>query len=175
RGALRTEALHRRPGFQHRSIDRKMLRAQKPLHLRQAEQRRQKLLRDLVREQAVAVLGEGRGVERLLVERQPDEPAKQHVELQPFDQLPLRADRIKKLQERGSQQPLGRDGRAPDSLVKRPKTSPRVRPAPRRPAAASPAADGSPRSAPRRRCKKTTLRSSDPRPASIPPDSPPRP
>ena len=69
-----------------------MLGAQKPLHLRQAEERRQKLLRNLVREQAVAVLGEGRGVEHPLVDRQPDEPAKQHVELQPFERL----DRIAK-------------------------------------------------------------------------------
>ncbi len=37
-----------------------------------------------------AVLGEGRRVENPLVDRQPDEPAKQHVELQPFGQLPLR-------------------------------------------------------------------------------------
>ena len=123
-GALGTEALHRRPGFQQRSIDRKMLGAQKPLHLRQAEQRRQKLLRHLVGEQAVAVLREGRGVEHPLVDRKPDEPAKQHVELQPFDQLPLRADRIEKLQKRGPQQSLRRDRGTPDPLVKRRK--PRV-------------------------------------------------
>jgi len=77
-----------------------MLGAQKPLHLRQADERRQKLLRDLMSEQTVAVLGEGRGVENLFVDRQSDEPAKQHVELQPFDQLPLRAERIEKLQKR---------------------------------------------------------------------------
>jgi hypothetical protein len=68
-----------------------MLRAQETLHLRQGEQRRQKPLRDLLGKQTVAVLGEGRGVEDLLVDRQPDEPAKQQIELDPFDQLPLRA------------------------------------------------------------------------------------
>ena len=52
-----------------------MLGAQKPLHLRQAEERRQKLLRDLMGEQAVAVLREGRGVENLLVDRKSDKPA----------------------------------------------------------------------------------------------------
>jgi hypothetical protein len=36
-------------------------------------------------------------VEHLLVDRQPNEPAKQQVKLQPFDQLPLGADRIEKL------------------------------------------------------------------------------
>jgi len=95
-----------------------MLRAQKPLHLRQAEQRRQKPLRDLVCEQAVAVLGEGRRVEHLLVDRQSDEPTKQKVELDPLDQLPLRPDRIEKLQKRGPQQPLRRNRRTPVSLVK---------------------------------------------------------
>src|ERR1700684_1495925 len=99
-----------------------MLGAQKPLHLRQAEKRRQKLLRDLVREQAVAVLREGRGVENLFVDHKPDEPAKQHVELQPFDQLPLRAERKEKLQKRSAQKPLRRDGRTPAPLVKRRKT-----------------------------------------------------
>jgi hypothetical protein len=42
-----------------------MLGAHKPLHLRQAEERRQKLLPDLVGEQTVAVLRDGRGVENL--------------------------------------------------------------------------------------------------------------
>ena len=54
----------------------------------------------------------------LFVDRQPDEPAKQHVELQPFDQMPLRADRIEKLQEQARQKALRRDGRAPDPLVR---------------------------------------------------------
>jgi hypothetical protein len=89
-----------------------MLRAQKPLRLRQGQQRSEKPLRDFLREQAVAVLGEGRGVENLLVDRQPDKSAKQHVELNPFDQLSLRADRIEKLQQRGPQQSLRwEDGR----------------------------------------------------------------
>ena len=96
-----------------------MLRAQKPLHLRQAEQRRQKPLRDLVCEQAVAVLGEGRRVEHLLVDRQSDEPAKQKVELDPLDQLPLRPDRIEKLQKRGPQQPLRRNRLTAERGVKR--------------------------------------------------------
>ena len=146
-----------------------MLGAQKPLHLRQAEERRQKLLRDLVGEQAVAVLREGRGVENLLVDRKPDEPAKQHVELQPFDQLPLRADRVEKLQQRRPQQALRRDGWTPDPLVKRRKPRVELSQRPRWSVAASPAADGSRLSAPRRRRKRTRPRSSDPRPASASP------
>ena len=49
----------------------------------------------------------------------PDEPTKQHVEFQPFDQLPLGADRIEKLQQRSPQQALRRDGRTSGRLVKR--------------------------------------------------------
>src|SRR3984957_19827387 len=62
-----------------------------------------------------------------LVDRQPDEPAKQQIELQPFDQLPLRADRIEKLQQRGPQQPLRRNGRTAAPLVKRRKRSVEIR------------------------------------------------
>src|SRR5271166_3555965 len=96
-----------------------MLRAQQPLHLRQGNERTEKPLCDLLREQTVAVLGKCRGVENPFVDREPDEPAKQQVELQPFNQLPLRADRIEKLQQRGRQQALRRNRRTPDRLVKR--------------------------------------------------------
>ena len=145
-----------------------MLGAHKPLHLRQAEERRQKLLPDLVSEQTVAVLREGRGVEHPVVDLKPDEPAKQHVELQPFDQLPLRAERIEKLAEAA---PAGwTDARSPG---KAPKTSRRAQPKPRSSAAASPAADAAPGSAPRPRRKRTRPRSSDPRPASTPRIDPP--
>ena len=134
--------------------------------------RRETPLRDRVREQAVAVLREGRGVEHLLVDRKPDEPAKQHVELQPFDQLPLRADRIEEAAAArpAASAPAQSKRKPPDPLVKRRK--PRVEPSQSRigSAAASPAADGSPLSAPRRRRKRTTPRSSDPRPASKSPE-----
>jgi hypothetical protein len=56
----------------------------------------------------------------------------------------------------------------PRSPGKARKTCRRVRPAPRWSLAASPATDASPRSWPRRRRKRTTPRSSDPRRASIP-------
>src|ERR1700726_2107961 len=96
-----------------------MLRAQQPLNLRKTEERRQKPLCDFLRKQAVAVLGECRRIENPLVDRKPDKPAKQQVELDPFDQLPLRADRIEKLQQRRPKQALRRNGRAAKRLVKR--------------------------------------------------------
>jgi hypothetical protein len=108
-----------------------MLGAQKPLHFRQGDERGQKLLRDLRGEQAVAILGEGRGVEHGLVDGKPNEPAKQKVKLDPLDQLALRADRIEKLQKRRPQQTLRRKSTAVRFDRKAPKTLGRVRPGPR--------------------------------------------
>src|ERR1700733_1587483 len=116
-----------------------MLGAQKPLRFRQGDERGQKLLRDLLGEQAVAVLREARGVEHVLVDHKPDEPAKQKVKLDPLDQLALRADRIEKLQKRRPQQTLRRNRGPSDSIVKPRKRSVefgqggRVRQAPHRP------------------------------------------
>ena len=74
---------------------------------------------DLLGKKAVTVLGEGRGVEHHVVDRQPDEPVQQHVELDPLDQLPPRPDRIEKLQKRRSQEPLRRSGGATEPRVER--------------------------------------------------------
>src|SRR6202020_1082550 len=123
-------------------------------------------------EQAVAVLVERRGVEHALVDGKPNEPAKQKVELDSLDQLALRADRIEKLQKRRPQQTLRRKATAVRFDRKAPKTLRRVRPGPRSSVAASPAADASPVSAPPCQRTRTTPRSSDPRPASTPRDSP---
>jgi hypothetical protein len=144
--------------IQHRPIDRKMLGAQKPLHLRQADERRQKLLRDLVGEQAVAVPRKGRGVEHPLVNRKPDEPAKQRVALPPFDQPPLRTDRIEKPQKREAKliegAPTGWTGAR--SPRKARKSSRRAQTVPRWSTAESLAADGPPGCAPRRPCRRAT-------------------
>src|ERR1700726_5140245 len=96
-----------------------MLRAQQPLNLRKTEERRQKPLCDFLGKEAVSVLGECRRVENPLVDRKPDKPAKQQVELDPFDQLPLRADRIEKLQQRRPKAAVGRNGREAKRPAKR--------------------------------------------------------
>jgi hypothetical protein len=69
----------------------------------------EKLDRDITRQQPVAVLGEGRGVPHRVVDAEADEPAEQQVELNPFDQLPFRADRVERLQQKGAQQTFRRD------------------------------------------------------------------
>jgi hypothetical protein len=60
-------------------------------------------------QQPVAVLGEGGGIPRRVLDAEPDKPAKQQVVVDPLDQLPLGADRIERLQQQGAHQPLGRD------------------------------------------------------------------
>jgi hypothetical protein len=53
---LRTEALHRSPRLEQRPVHRKVLVGEHPLDLGLPQQRRQKILSDLARQQAVAVL-----------------------------------------------------------------------------------------------------------------------
>ena len=69
-----------------------------------------------------------------------------------------RGDGLEKLQEQSPQKALRRDGRAPDPLGRRPKTSGRAQPAPHRSAAASPAAGASSGCAPRRPPTRTAPR-----------------
>jgi hypothetical protein len=47
-----------------------------------------------------------------ILDTEPDKPAKQQVVVDPLDQLPLRADRIERLQQQRSHQPF-----RPDRLV----------------------------------------------------------
>jgi hypothetical protein len=54
-----------------------------------------------------------------VVDADADEPAEQQVELQPLHQLPLRADRIERLQEHRSQKLLGRDRGTANLRIKR--------------------------------------------------------
>ena len=78
-----------------------------------AKHRAQELGRDLALEQPVAVLGEHRHVPHRVVDAQPDEPAEQEIVVQLLHELPLRADRVERLQQQGAQQLLRRDRRPP--------------------------------------------------------------
>jgi hypothetical protein len=83
------------------------------------QQRGEKLLRHRAVQQPVAVLGEGGGVPYRVLDAEPDKPAEQQIVIDPLNQLPLRADRIERLQQQGSQQPLRRDRLAADRRVQR--------------------------------------------------------
>jgi hypothetical protein len=63
--------------------------------------------RHIALQQPVAVFGEGRGIPYRVLDAEPDKPAKQQVVVDPLDQLPLRADRIERLQQQCAHQPLG--------------------------------------------------------------------
>src|SRR5262245_51728068 len=68
-------------------------------------------------QQAVAVLREGRVVPNRIVDSQPDEPAEQQIVIDLLHQLALRAHGIKRLQKRGTQQPLWRNRLPTGALV----------------------------------------------------------
>jgi hypothetical protein len=110
---LGLEALHRRPGFDERAVDAEVVAGQQPLHPGLGKQRRQEPGCDVARQQAVAVLGEGGVVPHRIVDPEPDEPAKQQVEVEPLHQLAFRADRIERLAQHGAQEALGWDRRTP--------------------------------------------------------------
>jgi hypothetical protein len=73
------------------------------------QHRAQKLGGDVALQQAIAVLGERRVIPHRIVDAKADKPAEQEVELQPVHQLPLRADRIERLQQHRPQELLWRD------------------------------------------------------------------
>ena len=120
RAVLRAKALEARPGLQQAcpstekcSLDNNRFDPGLRQH------RGEKLLRHLALQQPVAVLGEGGGVPHRILDAQPDEPAEQQVVVDPLDQLPLRADRIERLQQQGAHQPLRRDRTPPDRRIQR--------------------------------------------------------
>jgi len=93
-------ALKRGPGFEQRAVHRAVLgRQQVPglrlhLHLHLREER----ARDAVREQPLAVLREGGGVEAAVADVQVQEPLEQQVVTHPLAELPLRADGLEREQ-----------------------------------------------------------------------------
>ncbi len=65
--------------------------------------------RHIAVQQPIAVLGESCGIPHRILDAEPDKPAKQQIIVDPFDQLPFRADRIERLQQQRAHQPLRRD------------------------------------------------------------------
>ena len=112
-------ALHRGPGLDQRAVDREVIARQKPLHLGLRQHRRQELGRDVALQQPVAVLREHRMIPGCVIDADSDEPAEQQVVFQPLHQKPLRADRIKRLQQHRPQQLLRRDRRPPNRRIER--------------------------------------------------------
>jgi hypothetical protein len=67
----------------------------------------------------VAVLGQGCRIPDRVVHAEPDKPPEQQVEVDPFDQLALRTDRVERLPQQCSQQPLRRDQIPPHRRIQR--------------------------------------------------------
>jgi hypothetical protein len=107
RSILGAEALVRRPRLDQRAVHGEVIVTHEALRL--LVHRSEKLLCHLAVQQPVAVLGEDRMVPHRVVHAQAHEPAEQQVVVQLLDQLPLRADRVKRLQQKRMQHILGRD------------------------------------------------------------------
>jgi hypothetical protein len=97
-----------------RAIDGEVIVAHEALGL--LVHRREKPLRHLALQQPVAVLRKHGVVPHRVVHAQADEPAKQQVVVDLLDQLALRTDRVKRLQQQRPQHVLGRDRRTARSL-----------------------------------------------------------
>ncbi|MGY2812082.1 hypothetical protein ACVIHF_008812 [Bradyrhizobium sp. USDA 4506] len=97
----------------------KWIARQKPLHPGLRQHRREELGRDVAFQQPVAVLREHRMVPSCIVDADSDEPAEQQIIFQPLHQKPLRADRIKRLQQHSPRQLLRRNRRPPNRRIKR--------------------------------------------------------
>jgi hypothetical protein len=111
RAVLRLEALHRGPGCNLRAVDREMLVRQQPAQLFVIHEFGQELPRRVGLKQPIAVFREyGRNPYRL-IHPKPDEPAVEQVVIELLHQLPLRPDRIERLQQKRPQQLLRRDRR----------------------------------------------------------------
>jgi hypothetical protein len=107
------------PGLDQAAVDAEVLARQQPAHPGPVEQRGEKPGGNIAFEQPVAVLREGRVVPHRIVDAEADEPAEQQVEVKPLRQLALRADRVESLQQRRTQQLLGRDRSAAERRIER--------------------------------------------------------
>src|SRR5215467_6944216 len=108
---LGLEALVPGPRLDQRAVDREVLIAEQPLVAGLFDHRREKTFRHLALEQALPVLSKSRCVPHLIVDAKPHEPTEQEVVVELLHQKPLAAYRIKELQQKRSQQLLGRDRR----------------------------------------------------------------
>ena len=115
RSILGAEALVRGPGLDQGAVHGEVIVTHEALRL--LVHRREKLLRYFAVEQSVSVLGEHRMVPHRVVHAQTHEPAEQQVVVQLLDQLALRADRVKSLQQKRPQHVLRRDRATPRGCV----------------------------------------------------------
>ncbi len=114
---LGLEALVRRPRLQQRPVDGEVITGEVAAQLRLTHHGGEEPVGDLVVQEPLAVLGEGRRIERGGVDGQVQEPLEQQVVVQPLAERPLAAQRVQRHQHRGLQQLLGRHTRPADPRI----------------------------------------------------------
>lgn len=115
----RPEALVTGPGFEERPVHGEMFVRQELMLVRQAQHRAEERLRDVPREQAIAVLGEDRRHPNRIVRREPDEPAVEQIVIQLLHELPLAPNGVEYLQQERAEELLGRNRGATDGRIQR--------------------------------------------------------
>ncbi len=110
---LGLETLRRRPGFNQRAIDREVLGRDQSVPLRQTQHLAEEGARHRFVEQAVPILRERTVIPDLVIHIQANKPAIEQVVVNVLHQLPLRPNRVQRLDQTGPQQPLRRNRRAP--------------------------------------------------------------
>ena len=96
-----------------------MLGGEQPPALRLGHHLAEEGARYVVGEQALTVLREAGGVERLVCDVEVEEPFEEQVVAQPLAELTLTADRVERDQQARLEQVLGRDRGAPAAAVHR--------------------------------------------------------
>jgi hypothetical protein len=86
------------------SVSTEVFAGEQAADLRQVQNARKELGRDITVEQSISVLAEHRGIPHRFVRREPNEPAKQQIVVELFHQLPFRSHRVERLRQQRSQQ-----------------------------------------------------------------------
>src|SRR3984893_18400218 len=115
---LRHETLHAGPSLNQCAVDREVLARQQLADLRQVEDSGHELARNIAVEQPIPVLAEHGGVPYRVIGGEANKPAEQQVIVKLLHQLPLRPNRVERLQQQRSQQALRRDRRASFPRIK---------------------------------------------------------
>lgn len=110
---LRPEALHRCPGFDQGAVDTEVVVRSPAVLLRQVNHLGEEQIRNFMFEQPFLILAVGRCIEHRLIKRHVCKPAEHQVGLHPRTKLPVRPDRVERLQDLSLQQCLRRNRRPP--------------------------------------------------------------
>ena len=107
---LGAKAFHGGPCFNQRAVDGEVFTAHPAFLIGLGHHADEEQMRDIMLEESLLVLAQAGGVEDFLIQIHVQEPAKQEVVANLFDQQPFAANGEQGHQDLALEQPLGRDG-----------------------------------------------------------------